>query len=233
MSEVIILAGGLGTRLRSVVKDLPKPMADVNGQPFLKYLMQFWLSQGASHFILSVGYKKDKIMQVFGNQYEGIPISYAIEEEPLGTGGAILLAVRQLKENKPFVVVNGDTYFSVNFSAMNDFHQANDADLTMALYEVEQNTRYSGVQMEGAYLTSLEKRVDDSPVTRVNGGIYLISKSALNKFNDVTVKQSFEDDMLPVIIQEKKVAGYNQEGIFIDIGVPDDYYRAAEVLPRL
>src|SRR3989344_9594340 len=109
--EAIILAGGLGTRLQSVVKDLPKPMADVNGRPFLAYLMDYWIKQGVKRFILSVGYKSEIIRDYFGDEYNGVSVAYSIEKKPLGTGGGLLLALKQLNSRGDFFGFNGGTFF--------------------------------------------------------------------------------------------------------------------------
>jgi len=100
--EAIILAGGLGTRLRSAVPSLPKPMAPIKGKPFLGYLFDYWLHQGIKHFILSVGYKYEVIHERFGTKYKDADVSYAIENEPLGTGGGLLLALNSLDQKSHF-----------------------------------------------------------------------------------------------------------------------------------
>src|SRR3989338_2427013 len=126
-------AGGLGTRPRKAVPDVPKPMAPVGNAPFLAHLLDYWIGRGITHAILSVGYKADVIREYFGDCYEGIPIEYAIEETPLGTGGGLLLAAERLRESGPFLVLNGDTFFEVNLREMVRFHLERLAELTMAL----------------------------------------------------------------------------------------------------
>ena len=102
MTTAVILAGGLGTRLRSVISDLPKPMAPINGRPFLEYLICYWIGQGINHFVLSVGYLHQAIIGYFGNQFKGACIDYVIEESPLGTGGGLLLASKKVDQSKNF-----------------------------------------------------------------------------------------------------------------------------------
>lgn len=114
MITAIILAGGMGTRLRSAVPDLPKPMAPIHERPFLEHQMDYWIGQGVSRFIVSVGYMKEVIMDHFGASYRATPLTYAIEEEPLGTGGGLLLAAQGLSET--FLVLNGDTFFEVDLT---------------------------------------------------------------------------------------------------------------------
>ena len=114
MRTAIILAGGLGTRLRQLVSNVPKPMASVNGRPFLAHLMDYWIGQGITQFIISVGYLKESIINYFGNEYQGIKIEYSEEESPLGTGGGVLLAIKNIKSDDYFVLLNGDTFFEVD-----------------------------------------------------------------------------------------------------------------------
>ena len=121
ITSAIILAGGLGTRLRSVVADMPKPMAPVNGRPFLEYLLDYWQNQGISHFIISVGYRHEIITGYFGARYKNATIKYAIEKTPLGTGGGFLLASDHLGDDRTFLLLNGDTYFPINLASLEKF----------------------------------------------------------------------------------------------------------------
>jgi D-glycero-alpha-D-manno-heptose 1-phosphate guanylyltransferase len=124
----IILAGGLGTRLREVVSEVPKPMAIVNERPFLAHVMDYWKEQGITRFVLSVGYLKDAIVSHFGCSYHGAKIEYVVEERPLGTGGGYLLAIEKIQDNDYFVLLNGDTFFEVELSKLIVFAEKNDAD---------------------------------------------------------------------------------------------------------
>ena len=126
--EAIILAGGKGTRLKSVVSDRPKPLADVNGQPFLAILMNYLIEQGCHHFVLATGYKREMIRSQFGNYYLGIPITYSEEMQPLGTGGAVINAQKKLVRKEPFLVLNGDTFFPINLPQLKkQFHKTKSA----------------------------------------------------------------------------------------------------------
>lgn len=133
--EAVILAGGFGTRLQKVVHDVPKPMAPVAGKPFLSYLLDQLDRQGCTHAILAVGYKKEIIQDFFGSHYKGISLSYSVEDDPLLTGGALKKALRQVTEDVA-VVLNGDTFFSVDFSKMIDFHNQAHSDATLAVKEL-------------------------------------------------------------------------------------------------
>jgi len=146
--EAIILAGGLGTRLRSAVPSLPKPMAPIKGKPFLGYLFDYWLHQGIKHFILSVGYKCEVIREQFGTKHKDADVNYAIENEPLGTGGGLLLAIKQLRSKEPFLLLNGDTFFAVNLNNLFQYHKNCRSDMTLSLVETKNNKRYSGVLLD-------------------------------------------------------------------------------------
>src|SRR5262245_49936719 len=122
--QAIVLAGGLGTRLRATIGDIPKPLAPVRGRPFLEYLLAYWIGQGVTSFILSVGYRSEMITGHFGASFRGAAIDYAVEDRPLGTGGGLLLATTRLAADDPFLVLNGDTYFEVPLAALLKFHAA-------------------------------------------------------------------------------------------------------------
>ncbi len=136
VTTAIILAGGLGIRLKKVVQDLPKPMALIRGRPFLEYQMDFWISQGVTKFILSVGYLKQTIIDHFGDSYLTASIDYIVEDEPLGTGGALLLASQGLKET--FLLLNGDTFFEVDLNNLIAFHKKQQSELTLSLFKSNQ-----------------------------------------------------------------------------------------------
>jgi D-glycero-alpha-D-manno-heptose 1-phosphate guanylyltransferase len=212
--EAIILAGGLGTRLRSVCPDLPKPLAPVRDKPFLSHLMQYWKNQGVNHFILSVGYLYEKVIETYGTSFEEASIDYAIESTPLGTGGALIHSLSKLQSpEEPFLVLNGDTYFPIPLS---EFHLIGDC--TLALYQTEKNTRYDGVQLtpSGKIIT-----LGDPSSTLINGGCYLFHPRA---FKNITLGQfSLEQDYLPTLIEKQTCFGQHFDSPFIDIGVPKDY----------
>lgn len=231
MNTAIILAGGLGTRLRSTVPDLPKPMAPINERPFLEYQMDYWIKQGIKHFILSVGYQKEIIIKHFGSAYNGATVDYAIEETPLGTGGGLLVALDGIDAN-PLLVLNGDTFFEVDLEQMLSFHKSKNSLWTFALFKANEAGRYMGISLdENSQIISLQSGTDE--IGRLaNGGIYLINPSVVKntgfKFGD---KVSLEDGIL-ASLTEKSIPLYGLEfnRKFIDIGVPDDYRRATDML---
>lgn len=231
--EAIVLAGGMGTRLRSVVSDLPKPMAPIHGRPFLSYQLDYWIVQGVERFILSVGYQWQIISRYFGNQYKGKEIVYVVEDRPCGTGGGVLLAIREMGHLAPFLILNGDTYFEVDLHLISSFHQQKGADVTIGLRNVAVNQRYSGVQLdEEGRILAFEPRVKNATNLLINGGVYLTNKVAL--FNEkwrAGDAFSIEDDLFPHLCDAgRRFYGFISAGDFIDIGIPEDYHAAAFLL---
>lgn len=232
MTTAIILAGGMGTRLRSAVPDLPKPMAPINGRPFLEHQMDYWIGQGVSRFVVSVGYMKEVIIDHFGSSYRTTPLTYAIEDEPLGTGGGLLLAAQGL--NAPFLVLNGDTFFEIVLDELLGFHAKHSSEWTFSLFQANEVGRYMGMDVKpDGEIVSLKSGTGE-PGRLANGGVYLVNPSVLAKTKFVPGhKLSLEDDLLPAFVtQGGKLYGLECSGSFIDIGVPQDYFRAAEVLPH-
>jgi D-glycero-alpha-D-manno-heptose 1-phosphate guanylyltransferase len=222
IGEVIILAGGLGTRLRDTIPDLPKCMAPVAGKPFLSYGIDYFKKQGIEKFIFALGYKSGVIEQYIS----GLRINFqvSIEKDPLGTGGAIRLACSKATE-KNILVLNGDTFFGIHLSEMNTFHQLNKADCTIALKPMKDFERYGSVLLneDKSVKRFEEKKFQSSGL--INGGIYILDK---NKFmqEDLPEKFSFEKDYLEKLNKDRPMFGCIQDGYFIDIGIPDDYHRA-------
>jgi D-glycero-alpha-D-manno-heptose 1-phosphate guanylyltransferase len=230
MTTAIILAGGLGTRLRSAVPDLPKPMAPVTGRPFLAHQMDHWIHQGVSRFILAVGYRHEVIEQHFGTCYRGATLQYSVESEPLGTGGALLRAVAQLPAEQPVLLLNGDTYFDVPLPVLAARAMQLDAAWCLALFRSADPARYMGVEIgRDGRVRSL--RAAHAPLA--NGGVIWFRPSALHGTTPEPGRPlSLENDVLPhLLAQGQRFAGLELPGAFIDIGIPDDYHRAASVLP--
>lgn len=231
MPSAVILAGGLGTRLRSVVSDLPKPMAPIGGRPFLEYQLDYWISQGISRFVLSVGYRHEAITGHFGSRYKGIQLDYAVEEHPLGTGGGFLLAAEQLGQGQPFLLLNGDTYFKADWTVLDAFAVEHDADWCFSLFRTSEKGRYMGIEMSAqGRITSLKSGVEQGP-RLANGGVYWVHPRALSAAWRLGEKLSLEDDLFPhALAAGRRLFGREFRGTFIDIGVPDDYHRAPSLL---
>jgi D-glycero-alpha-D-manno-heptose 1-phosphate guanylyltransferase len=225
--EVIILAGGLGTRLRSVVSEVPKCMAPVAGKPFLWYLLKYLTRYDVNRVILSVGYLREVIMDwidAYGKEFP-FAFDYAVEEEPLGTGGGIKLALD--KANDPYVVVlNGDTFFDVNLDDLTRNHVVGKKAITLALKPMRDFNRYGTVdydQITGTILAFNEKK--ECKEGLINGGVYVINRLA-PIFEELPAKFSFETAVLEPQCAKSNLLGVVQDGYFIDIGIPEDYNKA-------
>ncbi len=233
ITSAVVLAGGLGTRLRSAVPDLPKPMAPVAGRPFLAHLLDQWIAQGIQRFVLSVGYRHEAIRSHFGETYGGATLDYAVEASPQGTGGGVLLAARRLPQDAPFVLLNGDTYFDVSLPLLSEYAERRQADGCFALFRTCEPGRYMGLSLgrEGRIL-QLQAGLDQ-PERLANGGVYLIHPRALRGLAALPGQPlSLENDLFPKLMAEgQRWFGLECPGAFIDIGIPQDFHRAASVLP--
>jgi len=226
MTTAFILAGGLGTRLRTVVSDVPKPMAKVLNRPFLEFLLDYWMAQGISKFILCVGYKKEHIIKHFGKIYKGITIKYVEEDSPLGTGGGLLLASRYL--DKPFILLNGDSIFKVDLNKIIMFHEQMSSDWTICLFRANENNRYGLIKINESGQIKSFQAPKISKGYLANGGVYYISPEVLRESGlALGMKYSLEEDIIPMLIEQKrKIFGFEINSKFLDIGVPEDYQRA-------
>jgi len=224
-NEAIVLAGGMGTRLKKVVSDLPKPMASINGKPFLEYLINYLAKNEINHIILSVGYKSELIKDYFGNRFNTVKISYATEQSPLGTGGGIRLALQQAKSNHVFIV-NGDTLFNIKLQKLAQYHQQKNAILSVALRRMEDGSRYGSVVIdENNRIKAFTEKNAYVQNVLINGGTYFIDKPLFlkTKFPD---KFSFEKDYLEKYFKANKFYGFDFDEYFIDIGLPSTYKQA-------
>jgi D-glycero-alpha-D-manno-heptose 1-phosphate guanylyltransferase len=230
VKEAIILAGGLGTRLREAVPDLPKCMAPVAGKPFLSYVIDHLRMQGVERFIFSLGYKWGLIEEYLQKEYTTLNYTSVIEEEPLGTGGAIQLAIQKFASGN-VVIANGDTLFKINLSEISETHNANNAECTLALKPMQNFDRYGIVEIDdnGKIISFQEKKYYQNGL--INGGIYIVNKAKFES-RSVPGKFSFEKDYLEKFCAEGNFHGSVQNGYFIDIGIPEDYQRAQRELKR-
>lgn len=228
MTTAIILAGGLGTRLRGTVPDVPKPMAPIGGRPFLELQLDYWIAQGVERFVLSVGYRHESITDHFGKSYRGITLDYAIEEVPLGTGGGLLLAAQMLPRGQAFLLLNGDTYFQVELPLLRAFHDEHQADLTVAAFQASESGRYMGMDVAPDGRIVGLKSSSACPGPLANGGVYWVEANALRAGSwEPGAKLSFEADILPTACSAGlRLYAHECKGKFIDIGVPHDYLRA-------
>ena len=218
---VLILSGGLGTRLRSVINNQPKPMALISGRPFLEYLILQLRKQGLTDIVLCIGYLGEQVKRYFGDGGRwGIHISYSHEKEPLGTGGAVKLAETLVREEN-FLVMNGDSFLDVDLKQLVNYHLKNKALATMALVEVEDPARYGTVEIdENGEIESFVEKGRSSSSKLINGGVYVFNREIFDYIPEGKV--SLEKEVFPKLIG-KGFYGMPIKGSFIDIGIPEDY----------
>jgi D-glycero-alpha-D-manno-heptose 1-phosphate guanylyltransferase len=227
-SECIVLAGGLGTRLRSVVADKPKCMAPLGDHPFLYYLLQYLHQQGITHAVLSLGYLSEQVISWCNSMDLPLRVSFTVEPEPLGTGGGILHALPAL-EGKEVFIVNGDTYFDVSFTAFQQFHEAHQSPLSLALKPMQQFDRYGSIELDAQQQITAFHEKQFREAGLINGGIYLTSTDFLRSLS-LPEKFSFEKEVLEPGAAAGSLYGYISDTYFIDIGIPEDYQAAKKVL---
>lgn len=217
--EAIVLAGGFGTRLRQVVSDVPKPMApmDDRGTPFLTFILNDLHKAGFSHVVLAVGYMYEVIIRYYGDNYKGMHISYSIEDKPLLTGGAIKQAMNSCHDDMVFVL-NGDTYFQVDYKKMVDYYNQTNGDVLLSLKEMNDFDRYGTVEEKNNRIISFKEK-KFSHCGLINGGVYYLKRLLLENEPD---KFSFEE-YLSFNVEKIKIFGIKNKGFFVDIGIPNDY----------
>ncbi len=222
----IILAGGFGTRLQAVVNDLPKPMAPVNGQPFLNYQLNYLKHYGVKKIILSVGYLSEKIKNYYGSIFNGLEIEYVVEENPLGTGGGIRLALEKCTNELAFVL-NGDSFFDVDLSKFYDHHSMQNAQVSLSLRKVKDAGRYGTIEKNAENrIISFKEKSGNTNEGIINGGVYIIDKKIYLNSTAANSNFSIEKDFFEKQLNTLKIYGFEFEGYFIDIGIPEDYTQA-------
>jgi D-glycero-alpha-D-manno-heptose 1-phosphate guanylyltransferase len=221
--KAIILAGGLGTRLRTAVDNLPKPMAPVGGKPFLEYLLLQLKRGGIGDIVLSVGYKGEMIISYFGDGSSlGIRISYSEENKPLGTGGAIKQSIFHYDDSQ-FIVMNGDSYFNISFADLLQCHTGTPGLLTIGLALVKDRSRYGNVEIndDDGRVTSFQKE-GPRTVGLINSGVYIVNRDIVNYIPEGQV--SLEGHVLPLLKDDHLLYGKVFDAFFLDIGIPNDYF---------
>jgi D-glycero-alpha-D-manno-heptose 1-phosphate guanylyltransferase len=226
--QAIVLAGGLGTRLRGVVPDLPKPMAGVAGRPFLAWILDRLADAGFERVVLAVGYRHEAIRAHFGEVYRGVPLRYSVEDAPLGTGGAIRLAGDHVG-HYPVFVLNGDTFLELDYRAMLAAHAGSGALMSVATCRVPDVGRYGALELVHGRIAAFREKGPAGPGV-INAGTYLLSRGIVDMIPP-GVPFSFEQQLLGPRVGELRPAAYLAEGLFIDIGVPEDYARAQHLFP--
>lgn len=247
IKQAIILAGGLGTRLRSAVPELPKCMAPVAGKPFLSYLIDNLRQQGIRKFIFALGYKSEHFEELLKTEFpesanpapgpgmaepdRPLSCQLSIETEPLGTGGAIKLAC-QLATEGTVLVLNGDTFFGVRLDELAAFHEAQKAHCTLCLKPMENFDRYGVVELNPDHSIRHFREKQFYKAGLINGGVYALDTARFLSAS-LPEKFSFEKDYLEKQEPGRRLFGLLQNGYFIDIGIPEDYARAQTELPAV
>ena len=226
--NAIILAGGFGTRLRSVIGDYPKPMAPINDRPFLEYILDWLIASGVREVTLAVAYRWKIIADHFGDRYKEITINYSVEKSPLGTGGALKLALERVKRDEQVAVVNGDTYFPCDLKSLSKYHRSHPSVLTVATLAITDSSRFGSVIIDHSGTIQSFKEKSASGEALINAGVY-ICDGRLEEMLSLG-PSSFEDFMeLNCVNRELKALEVSSD-FFIDIGVPEDYEFAKRVL---
>jgi D-glycero-alpha-D-manno-heptose 1-phosphate guanylyltransferase len=227
MMDAIILAGGMGTRLRETIPDLPKPMAPVNGKPFLFYVLNWLKDYPVEKIILSTGYRSESITDYFGQSFCGIPLEYIVEHKPLGTGGAIKFAMKK-SHGDDVLVLNGDTWFPVSLDSFFLFHTCGQNKFSLALKHMKDFSRYGSVDCEGDTIIRFnEKKICKEGL--INGGIYIINRTF---FGSLQLPEIFsvEAEVFEKYAGSSLVKCMIFDEPFIDIGIPEDYGKAGMML---
>jgi D-glycero-alpha-D-manno-heptose 1-phosphate guanylyltransferase len=223
--EAIILAGGLGTRLRMAVPDTPKVLAPVAGRPFLAHLLALLEQSGFSRAVLAVGYRRDDIIAAFGQKFGQITLDYSVEEVPLGTGGAVWRAADHIKTGQDFFVFNGDTYAVIDAKAMEKVLMEKKADLVMAVHAIKDAERYGLVDIDDeGFAKGFHEKIAGR-AGMINAGVYLMRRDLPRR---LPFREAFslETDFLQPNYERLRIATVPSNGYFVDIGVPEDYEKA-------
>ena len=229
-TQAVILAGGLGTRLRATIGDIPKPLAEVNGRPFLAYQLDWLKSQGITQVVLCVGYRHELIEAHFGSGGSiGMQISYSIEREPLGTGGALWNARNLLRD--PFLAMNGDTYFELQLGPLLQQHLSQQAIATMSLVQVPDTSRFGAVTLDAEGYVSQFQEKGRSGAGLINAGIYALSNKVFDYF-PVQMPVSIERDVFPVLSERRLLQACTLRGFHLDIGTPESYAEFIRIQQR-
>ncbi|MGL5485021.1 MAG: sugar phosphate nucleotidyltransferase [Shewanella sp.] len=219
--ECIILVGGMGTRLKAVSGDTPKPLVLVAERPFVYYIMDYLIDHGVNKIIFATSYKSGDFKSTLGTNYRGVEIYYSVENYPLGTGGGIRQAIEFVSGDN-VLIFNGDTYATVDINKSFSKHITSGKEVTLSLFHVSDTSRYGRVNVQDDIITNFSEKSISGPGF-INSGVYWINKRALDKQPQ---SFSFESDYLMKNIDKLGCDFF--DGYFIDIGIPDDYYVACE-----
>jgi NDP-sugar pyrophosphorylase family protein len=226
--DVVVLCGGLGKRIRSITNDRPKPMLEIDNQPFLDILINYVSGSGFRRFILCLGYLGNFIKQHYQDKRNNLEILFSEEKEFLGTGGAIKNA-EALIETSPFLVLNGDSFCQVDLRKFIKFHRSKEALVSIAVAKVENGYDYGVITLNGSQrIYKFSEKFKSNKNNFINAGVYLFQKESL-LLMPANKKFSLERDFFPKLV-DKEFYGYIIQGTFIDIGTPERYKNAKKLL---
>ena len=228
--HAVVLAGGRGTRLGNLTREAPKPMMPVAGRPFLEFVLDRLILGGVRRITLSVGHRARTIQEHFGSAYRGVDVRYAVEEKPLGTGGAVAFALKD-DGDEPALVLNGDTLLQVDYADLVRWYGKDPGPVAMVLRRMDDVARYGAVALEGERITGFHEKGRTGPGL-INAGVYVLRPSVFATLG-LSGVFAFETDFLQRHCRDLKPRGYVTEAYFIDIGIPSDLERARTELPKL
>lgn len=222
IKTAIILAGGFGTRLKDVVSDLPKPMAPVNGTPFLTYLLNYLQKYGIQNVIISTGFLSEKISTYYKNKFKQLNIIYSHEEEPLGTGGGIRLALEK-SQDENVLILNGDSFFNLDIKSFCNSHLISNSQVSLALRKVNDVSRYGEIQTQENRIIAFNEKSTVAKPGLINAGVYIINKEIFLTNTGENLNFSIEKDFFAKHLTSISMSGFEFDNYFIDIGIPEDY----------
>ena len=219
--QAIILAGGLGTRLKSITGDIPKALINISGKPFIDYQIEYIRNQGIEEIFFALGYESNKLKKYISNKYSNI--LYSVENKPLGTGGAVKLAIRNhyKKLDKSFFVLNGDSLIDINYQHLYDFHKNKQSNVTIGLIEVDDVDRYGKIGTKNGDIIKFNEKSDNGPGL-INSGVYLFRKD-IERLFPKEEKFSLENDFFPNLIGNNFKGVILKHSFFIDIGTTESF----------
>ena len=228
LNTAIILAGGMGTRLKTIISDLPKPMAPIMNVPFLTYQLNYLKYFGIKKVIFSVGYLSEKIIAHYNQSFENISIEYSIEKNPLGTGGGIRMAMSNLNEDL-VLILNGDSFFDLNLEQFYNLHLEQKAEFSLALRYVNNSERYGNIEFNSSHqITSFIEKNQLNQSGYINAGVYILSKKLYLQNTKPNINFSIEKDFFEKQLNQLIIKGFEFKDYFIDIGIPEDYLKAQD-----
>lgn len=231
MIEAIILAGGRGTRLAGVLANVPKPLAPVAGRPFLDYLLERLAASGlVAGVTLALGHLAERVVEYYRQHPAPLPLSFLVEDRPLGTAGAIRHALPEAPGER-VLAANGDSIFPFDLEALIACHAESAAAVTLALVRLKETGRYGQVCLDGGRVTGFVEKDANAGPGLINAGLYALRRDALAEFGEDPL--SLEYDVLPVLAERGEVAAVIMPGPFIDIGLPESYAAAADVIAAI